>query len=152
MLVSAPAALRAGLPIADYFIWNDDFDFSTRVLRGRPGMFVPASVVVHKTKALGSTDVDPGPRFYYEVRNKLWLFLRSRGLSLLEKAVYGASTVVRWARTIARSADRRALLAQLPKAVTDGLRPPRPNVEVLAGLGAGSAAVTEFERLRALHG
>jgi GT2 family glycosyltransferase len=152
MLVSAPAVLRAGLPVADYFIWNDDFDFSTRVLRGRPGMFVPASVVVHKTKVLGSTDVDPGPRFYYEVRNKMWLFLRSRGLTLPEKAVYGASTLVRWVRTVARSADRRMLLAQIGPALRDGIRAPRPNADVLAGLGAASAAITEFERLRTLHG
>ncbi|HEX6365839.1 MAG TPA: glycosyltransferase, partial [Agromyces sp.] len=71
MLVRADVVREVGLPIADYFIWNDDFEYSTRVLRGRRGIHVPTSVVVHKTKALGSTDTDPGARFYYEVRNKL---------------------------------------------------------------------------------
>ena len=74
MLVRADVVREVGLPIADYFIWNDDFEYSTRALRGRRGIHVPASVVVHKTKVLGSTDADPGPRFYYEVRNKLWMF------------------------------------------------------------------------------
>ena len=36
--------------------------------------------MVHKTKTFGSTDADPGERFFYEVRNKVWLFTRSNGL------------------------------------------------------------------------
>ena len=63
--------------------------------------------MLHKTKVFGSTDADPGERFFYEVRNKVWLFTRSRGLRPAEKAVYGASTLRRWARTFARSEDRR---------------------------------------------
>ena len=35
------------------------------------------SIVVHKTAAFGSTDTDPGQRFFYEVRNKIWT-LRAR--------------------------------------------------------------------------
>ena len=62
---------------ADYFLWNDDFEFTTRLLRGQAGLLCPASVVVHKTAAFGSTDTDPGERFFYEVRNKIWM-LRDR--------------------------------------------------------------------------
>ena len=65
---------RRGLPEADYFLWNDDFEFTTRLLRGNTGLLCPASVVVHKTTTFGSTDVDPGDRFFYEVRNKVWMF------------------------------------------------------------------------------
>jgi len=46
----------------DYFLWNDDFEFTTRLLRGNTGLLCAASVVVHKTKTFGSTDVDPGDR------------------------------------------------------------------------------------------
>ena len=87
-------------------MWNDDFEFTTRLIRGRRALYCPASVVVHKTKTFGSTDADPGERFYYEVRNKLWLFTRSRGLSPLEKAVYGGSTLRRWVKTAVASSDR----------------------------------------------
>ena len=52
--------------------------------RRRP--VVPGHLVVHKTRTFGSTDVDPGERFFLEVRNKVWLFSRSRGLSPAEKA------------------------------------------------------------------
>ena len=81
VLVDAAMVRERGLPLADYFLWNDDFEFTTRLIRGRRALYCPASVVVHKTKTFGSTDADPGERFYYEVRNKLWLFARSRGLS-----------------------------------------------------------------------
>lgn len=149
MLVRADVVVEVGLPVADYFIWNDDFEFSTRMLRGRPGLFVPASVAIHKTRLLGSTDLDPGPRFFYEVRNKVWLFTRSRCLSAGEKMVYGGSTLLRWARTFLRSADRRTLLSGLLRGARAGVARPRSNEAVLADLGEGTAAFTAFERLRA---
>lgn len=146
MLVRADVVRRAGLPIADYFIWNDDFEYSTRVLRGRRGVHVPASVVVHKTKQLASTDADPGARFYYEVRNKLWMFRHSRGLAAWEKALYGGSTLLRWARTLARSTDRAVLADGWRRGWADGTRyRPRPNRDALAGLGRASAAVAAVE-------
>ncbi|GAA1840597.1 glycosyltransferase [Agromyces salentinus] len=146
MLVRADVVREVGLPIADYFIWNDDFEYSTRVLRGRRGLHVPASVVVHKTKVLGATDADPGPRFYYEVRNKLWMFRRSQSLSAFEKLVYGGSSVRRWIRTFARSADRQVLRDGWRRGYRDGTRTrPRPNGSALAGLGGVSDAVRAVE-------
>lgn len=146
MLVRADVVREVGLPIADYFIWNDDFEYSTRVLRGRRGLHVPASVVVHKTKVLGSTDADPGPRFYYEVRNKLWMFRRSQSLTPFEKAVYGASSVRRWISTFLRSDDRAVLRDGWRRGYRDGTRTrPRPNAMALAGLGEASDAVRAVE-------
>lgn len=146
MLVRASRVRTLGLPIADYFIWNDDFEFSTRMLRGARGVFAPASVVVHKTAKLGSTDVDPGPRFYYEVRNKLWMLRRSRSLNPAEKVLYGASSVVRWVRTFAISRDRRTLREGFWRGMRHGLRSaPRPNGRTLAGLGPASSAVRAAE-------
>lgn len=132
LLADAEAIARHGLPVADYFLWNDDFEYSTRLIRGGVGLYVPESVVVHKTKTFGSTDVDPGPRFYYEVRNKLWLFGRSRSLSPREKLVYAAATARRWARTIAASPRRATVLKALGSGVKDGiLTAPRPTEAVL---------------------
>ena len=34
-----------------------------------------------RPRSFGSTDADPGERFFYEVRNKVWMFTRSPGLS-----------------------------------------------------------------------
>jgi GT2 family glycosyltransferase len=131
--VDAAVVRERGLPEADYFLWNDDFEYSTRLLRGNVGLLCPESVVVHKTRTFGSTDADPGERFFYEVRNKVWLFTRSRGLSPVEKAVYGASTLRRWGRTVARSSDRPTLGRAAWRGFRAGVRRgPRPTGEVLA--------------------
>jgi GT2 family glycosyltransferase len=125
-----------GLPIADYFLWNDDFEYSTRLIRGGAGLYCPGSVVVHKTRTFGSTDADPGERFFYEVRNKVWLFGRSTGLSPWEKALYAGSTARRWARTFARSTDRPTLTRALGRGLRAGLSSaPRTNAEVLSAAG-----------------
>ena len=57
-----------GLPIADYFLWNDDFEYSTRLIRDGVGLYCPSSVVVHKTRVFGSTDADPGERLAASTR------------------------------------------------------------------------------------
>lgn len=130
-----------GLPVADYFLWNDDFEYSTRLIRDGVGLYCPDSVVVHKTKVFGGTDVDPGERFFYEVRNKLWVFTRSQGLSVPEKAMYSAATARRWARTFGASGDRRTLRRALGRGLRAGLRRPRSNAVVLAAARPRQAAV-----------
>jgi GT2 family glycosyltransferase len=146
MLVSAERVREAGLPIADYFIWNDDFEFSTRMLRGGRGLYVPRSVVVHKTKARADTDADPGARFFFEVRNKVWLMVFSRGLGPFEKIVYIGSTLRRWLRTIRRSSQRGFLLVQLRRGLIAGFRGrPRLNADALSDLGAVTEAVVRVE-------
>jgi GT2 family glycosyltransferase len=127
---------QRGLPVADYFLWNDDFEYSTRLIRGGVGLSCPDSVVVHKTRTFGSTDADPGDRFFYEVRNKLWLFTRSTGLTPAEKVLYGGSTARRWARTFLGSRDRPTLARALGRGMLAAARSgPRPNAEVLATAG-----------------
>ncbi|MFD1720867.1 glycosyltransferase [Amnibacterium endophyticum] len=146
MLVSAERVKEAGLPIADYFIWNDDFEFSTRMLRGGRGLFVPESVVVHKTKARANTDADPGARFFFEVRNKIWLMLFSHGLNPFEKAVYLGSTLLRWFRTFRSSRQRGFLFTQLRRGLVAGFRSrPRLNADALSDLGAVTEAVVKVE-------
>jgi GT2 family glycosyltransferase len=136
ILVDARECRRRGLPRADYFLWNDDFEFTTRLLRGNTGLLCPASEVVHKTRAFGSTDVDPGERFFYEVRNKIWMFRDRAPLTPFERLLYGGSTLRRWARTFARSRDRRTLSSSLARGIAAGVRAgPRPTADVLAEAG-----------------
>ena len=136
ILVDAAECRRRGLPQADYFLWNDDFEFTTRLLRANTGWLCPASVVVHKTKTFGSTNADPGQRFFYEVRNKIWMFKSRAPLGPAERLVYGGSTLRRWVRTFAGSADRRVLRKSLVAGISAGVRTsPRPTDEVLAAAG-----------------
>ena len=136
ILVDAGVCRARGLPEADYFLWNDDFEFTARLLRGQAGLLCPASVVVHKTAAFGSTDADPGERFFYEVRNKVWTLRAGPSLAPAERLLYGGSTLRRWARTFAKSSDRRTLRSGLITGLAAGLRTgPRPTEEVLASAG-----------------
>jgi rhamnopyranosyl-N-acetylglucosaminyl-diphospho-decaprenol beta-1,3/1,4-galactofuranosyltransferase len=143
ILVDAAVCRQRGLPVADFFLWNDDFEFTTRLLRGNRGLLCPASVVVHKTAKFGSTSTDPGERFFYEVRNKIWT-LRTRSLGPFERVLYGGATVRRWVKTFAGSADKAALRSAMRRGIAAGLRDrPRPNDQVVPELAAiaGSGAV-----------
>jgi GT2 family glycosyltransferase len=134
VLVDAATARHRGLPVADYFLWNDDFEFTTRLIRGRRGLYCPTSVVVHKTASFGAT-LDPGDRFFYEVRNKVWLFTRSPGLSATEKVLYGGSTLRRWAQTFWLSRNRPALARGLRAGIRAGVwTAPRDTADVLRGV------------------
>jgi rhamnopyranosyl-N-acetylglucosaminyl-diphospho-decaprenol beta-1,3/1,4-galactofuranosyltransferase len=145
VLVDGARVREVGLPVADYFLWNDDFEFTTRLLRGRTGLWCPASVVEHRTRTFGDSAADPGERFYFEVRNKVWLFTRSPGLGPLERALYAGASLARWARTVRRSTDRRTLRRAAARGLRDGVRSgPRSNAEVLAG--SGDPAAPELER------
>jgi rhamnopyranosyl-N-acetylglucosaminyl-diphospho-decaprenol beta-1,3/1,4-galactofuranosyltransferase len=125
--------------VAAYFLWNDDFEYTTRLLRGNVGLYVPSSVVLHKTKRFGSTDADPGERFYYEVRNKVWMFTRSDSLTAREKVLYGGSTFNRWVRTFIDSPRRDVLWAGLRRGVRDGRRR-LPSTDEVLSVARGSDA------------
>ena len=136
ILVTADLCRARGLPQADYFLWNDDFEFTARLLRGQAGLLCPASVVVHKTATFGSTDADPGQRFFYEVRNKIWTLRAGSSLAPAERVLYGGATLRRWARTFGKSSDRGTLRSCLVSGLAAGLRTsPQPTGEVLASAG-----------------
>lgn len=142
VLVDANLARQVGLPEADFFLWNDDFEFTTRLLRDSIGLYCPRSVVEHHTKKFGATDQDPGERFYFEVRNKAWTFLRSDGLTLPEKVLYGASTVARWGRTFLHSSNRSVLRHNLVRGMREGIQSrPRDTEEILRTAGLDSQAL-----------
>jgi GT2 family glycosyltransferase len=132
LMCDAEVIGERGLPIADYFLWNDDFEYTARLLRDGVGLVCPASVAEHRTRTFGAADADPGERFYFEVRNKVWLFTRSDALAPAEKVLYGAATASRWAQTFVASTDRATLWAGLRRGLTDARRPPRPTGHVLA--------------------
>lgn len=136
VLIDARHARIVGLPAADFFIWNDDFEYCARLTRHGRGLHIPASVVTHKTKVFGGTDADPGPRVYYEVRNKRGTYTRSPGLTPAERVLYGGASIRHWARTWRRSSDRATLRDGLTRGIRDALHAPRPTGEVLAESGA----------------
>jgi GT2 family glycosyltransferase len=135
VMIDARAIRELGLPVAEYFLWNDDFEYTARLLRRYTGFVARKSIVVHKTKVFGSTDVDPGPRFRFEVRNKLWLLRRSSALAPIERVIYSGATLRFWARTFVKSPDRSVLRAGLAAGLREGVTSrPLPNSAALTGI------------------
>lgn len=46
-LVTREAVMRCGLPRPEYFIWFDDAEYTYRLSKWRPGIFVPESIADH---------------------------------------------------------------------------------------------------------
>lgn len=114
---------RFGLPLAHFFIWGDDVEFTARVLRDAPGYLVPESRVYHWTDTPHPAATPTSDRFYYHARNSL-LILRGDCFTPIERWDYGryyARTLVEFIR-VNRASPRR--LAILARGVRDGLTAP----------------------------
>jgi rhamnopyranosyl-N-acetylglucosaminyl-diphospho-decaprenol beta-1,3/1,4-galactofuranosyltransferase len=120
ILIHREGVDQHGFPHAEYFIWNDDFEYTARLLRGGIGYLVPASLVEHRTKTKYTPSHELGPRFYYEVRNKL-LMLRGDAWTPKEKLDFVQSH----ARTIwdflRANPHRGQALAIVLRGLRDGL-------------------------------
>lgn len=70
---------KAGLPIKEFFIWNDDIEYSMRVLKnGYLGALVENSIVVHKTAHNYSSDIYSDNtsniwKHVYGIRNEFYI-------------------------------------------------------------------------------
>jgi rhamnopyranosyl-N-acetylglucosaminyl-diphospho-decaprenol beta-1,3/1,4-galactofuranosyltransferase len=135
VLLDADSCRALGLPIAAYFLWNDDFEYTARLLRRGVGLLCPDSVVVHRARPVPLHEV-PADRLYYEGRNKVWALTRSQAFGPIERFVYAGAAVKRWGVAVADARDRRAVLRGLGSGVLDGLRRRPRNSEA----GPGEAA------------
>lgn len=158
------AAMRATeLPLADFFIWNDDFEYTTRLIHHGQAIATPRSLAIHHTRTFGTTDSAPGPRFYNDVRNKLWVFCRRRTLAPHEKLLYGLATGRLWVRTLLSTAEKKTYTSYFLKGLRDATSGYRPNSEVLAGVyeletehlaqhvRAGYSKATDFSLLMSIY-
>lgn len=85
VLINRKSVEKYGLPIKEYFIWNDDVEYTGRILKENEGYLVPDSIVIHKTKTKYSAISNSSDRFYFEIRNKLWMILKSDAWSRYER-------------------------------------------------------------------
>ncbi len=84
LLVHRNAVDRYGLPFKHYFIWSDDIEYTARILRHERGYLVPTSIVHHKTSTPYTAVSTSGGRFYYHIRNTLFM-VRGSAWSTREK-------------------------------------------------------------------
>ncbi|WP_411958368.1 glycosyltransferase family 2 protein [Paracoccus homiensis] len=121
------AVAKHGLPIADYFIWFDDAEYTRRIARSYPGIFVPESRVIHDTPDnrgvnFGLVDEKSLWKFKYGARNETSFRRREGGLINVLAYVYGVRRQMR-AHDVPKSLRR-----EVYKAIFRGLSF-RPKVE-----------------------
>lgn len=124
LLIHCQAVASYGLPIKEYFIWNDDVEYTARILKSELGVLVPASRVVHKTShKYHSLDGAKPERFYYEIRNKLWILLWSTAFFPKEKVRIALSSAYRTGKYLWRYPSAYSF-RWLLKGIKDGFRSP----------------------------
>lgn len=143
LFVPAAAVRRFGLPIAEFFIWSDDWEYTRRISRALPCYTVPASRVVHAMQAPAPCNIAlDAParweRYRYFYRNDVYLYRREglRGwLWLAAKDLWHSAQVV--VRPGARKAWRLGVIWRgfaagvrfdppVPPAPPAGRTPPLP--------------------------
>lgn len=75
---------KIGLPIKDFFIWGDDYEFSLRLLKENMGYLILDSTVVHKMKDNHApnikTDLESRvSRYFYYFRNNIYISRKQKG-------------------------------------------------------------------------
>jgi GT2 family glycosyltransferase len=120
VLIDLATARRTSLPIADFFIWWDDSEYTSRLQRLAGGLASLDAVVVHPRKAEWD---DLGPRLRYDVRNRLWILRgRRRGLASARGRERAASGFVSGVVNQARHARRKgAFLRHLGQGLWEGM-------------------------------
>ena len=81
LFVPAAVVKELGLPIKDFFLWTDDWEWTRRISRKYPCFLVTDSVVTHKSKVnigadISSETTDRLDRFNYLYRNDVVLYRR----------------------------------------------------------------------------
>ena len=120
------AVVRAfGLPVSEFFIWSDDWEYTRRISRARPCYTVPASRVVHAMQRTTPCNIaldtpDRWERYRYFYRNDVVLYRREglRGwLWLLAKDLWHTLQVLR-----DRRGQRRKRICIIWKGFAAGVR------------------------------
>lgn len=94
VLIPRWAVQEHGLPIADYFIWFDDAEYTRRLSKSYPGIFCPESRVIHDTPDnrgvnFGLIDEKSLWKFKYGARNETSFRRREQGLPGVMAYAYG---------------------------------------------------------------
>lgn len=81
LFIPAKVVMDIGLPIREFFIWTDDWEFTRRISRKYPCRLIASSVVTHDTGENAAADISSAKeesidRFRYLYRNDVYLYRR----------------------------------------------------------------------------
>jgi len=124
VMFNADVIREVGLPIAEYFIWTDDYEFTGRISKRHRCFMVPTSRVTHAMKSnerpsLATIEESGIKRFYYLSRNDMHCY-RQHGLMghayLAVKYAYTMADVLIHAKK-----GKMSRLATITKGSIDGI-------------------------------
>lgn len=137
LLVSTSAVLAVGLPIAEFFLWCDDLEFTHRITdAGFTNYYVPNALTLHKTRtnyypAIDSVPVFMAGRFYFQARNSLYIKYRSMQWKWLFPLIVWNKLRIYKHRIANRPPDEREpFLEAVRQGCRDGLTF-RPAIEII---------------------
>ncbi|MFC4556050.1 glycosyltransferase family 2 protein [Georgenia faecalis] len=119
-LVTREAVHAVGLPSANFFIWYDDAEYTQRLSKFRPGIFVPDSKVNHllpQNRGVNFGDVNEGNvwKFEYGVRNQIATAIKFRSPTI------AASLVENMIKQLRGAGVPKPLVLRLVKAAARGV-------------------------------
>lgn len=84
LLVPTATVIEVGLPIKEFFVWGDDYEFTIRISEKYHCYCVIDSIVIHKMGANHGVDIVTDdakriPRYYYSYRNSIYTESRHGG-------------------------------------------------------------------------
>lgn len=125
LFLTAETVRHFGLPIAEFFIWSDDWEYTRRISRSLPCYTVPASRVIHAMKKATVVNIaadvpERWERYRYFYRNDVYLYRREGlvgWLWLLSKFAWHSLQVL-----TSPTGKRRERLAIIWKGFAAGVR------------------------------
>lgn len=111
-LISLHHARRTHLPLADFFVWHDDTEYTSRLAALAPAVAVPNAKIIHLPDSAGPRVFDSA-RAAGNIRNLLWWYRQDTDSTIPKRVI------ARWTVSIAaanvRSAGLRGFLPLLAK-------------------------------------
>lgn len=109
LFVPTSVVREVGLPIKEFFLWTDDWEYTRRISLKHPCYLVPSSVVVHKSAMNIGANIayessERLDRFEMMYRNDVYLYRREGVRGFLYEC---ARLTAHAARVITRSSDHR---------------------------------------------
>lgn len=108
MLLPLETVKRVGLPIREFFLWGDDWEYTDRISKNAESFLVLKSKVLHKTLENTGSDISSDSetrieRYFYSFRNE-WYLARRNGIGSVLFYLY---RLVGTVRTVLRGKERR---------------------------------------------
>ncbi len=134
LFIPTSVILEMGLPIKEFFIWTDDWEFTRRISREYPCFLCNKSVVIHKSNIniganIATDTADRLGRYAFLYRNDVYLYRREGIRGLLYETVRLSWHILRvflYAKN-----DKRERLSLICNGTIKGLSF-RPRIEYIA--------------------